>query len=636
MTRDEIIMICTCDLGGQVRGKGFPASDLAARLRRGIGWTPTNSMITAHGPIAPSPWGPFGDLVLMPDPDTEVRVDMGEAHAAEHFLLADICHLDGTPWAVCPRGFLKRVLAALEARHGLGVRAAFEHEFIYEAVAERPNSSYALDAFRRQDAFAETYLGALREAGLTLDTFMPEYGPMQYEVTVGPAVGVRAADQAVAVREIARSVADRMGSRVSFTPILRPDAVGNGVHVHFSLFRTADEAPVDHDPGHPHGVSAIAGSFLAGILAKMPAIAAVTAAASVSYLRLCGSSLVYVGVPTKAIASVCLGLLTLVTVVSVRRLPRALASYAWPLGVAIVAIVFASLPALAEGDWGVKTLSNVDPYVWVSQARSLLDGIPGGGASLHPDAIAYDRIQDEHWPTGLPVTLAGVAWITGSDPVDIYGAFAASWAALLGLAVFFCARGTLMWSAGLSFAAGALTGANGYLIFGTYFGWQAQAALATFGVLSAYCFRVALDAGALSRERWLAGTFAAAGLATYGWTYVTYAGLIAAILLGFLVMHGIGLGGGQPLFWRDSVSLWRSLVSCRSCSSFDRWGFGHGDDHRRSCARGQATIRRFLQTRSAWFPERLRFDSELPTGGLSSPLSWSSPQWPSSPAGSPD
>ena len=286
MTRDEIIMICTCDLGGQVRGKGFPASDLAARLRRGIGWTPTNSMITVHGPIAPSPWGPFGDLVLMPDPDTEVRVDMGEAHAAEHFLLADICHLDGTPWSVCPRGFLKRVLAALEERHGLGVRAAFEHEFIYEAVAERPNSSYALDAFRRQDAFGETYLGALREAGLTLDTFMPEYGPMQYEVTVGPAVGLRAADQAVAVREIARSVADRMGSRVSFTPILRPDAVGNGVHVHFSLFRTADEAPVDHDPGHPHGVSAIAGSFLAGILAKMPAIAAVTAAAPVSYLRL--------------------------------------------------------------------------------------------------------------------------------------------------------------------------------------------------------------------------------------------------------------------------------------------------------------------------------------------------------------
>jgi glutamine synthetase len=286
MTRDEIVMICTCDLAGQVRGKGFPAADLAARLERGIGWTPTNSFITAFGPIGPSPWGPFGDLVLMPDPDTEVRVDMGEAHAVEHFLMADILHLDGTPWPACPRGFLRRVLASLEERHGLGVRAAFEHEFVYEAVAERPNSSYALDAFRRQDRFAETFLGALRAAGLTLDTFMPEYGPMQYEVTVGPAVGLRAADQAVAVREIARSVADRMGSRACFTPILRPDAVGNGVHLHFSLFAAADETPVNHDPGHPHGLSTLAGSFLAGILAKMPAITAVTAAATVSYLRL--------------------------------------------------------------------------------------------------------------------------------------------------------------------------------------------------------------------------------------------------------------------------------------------------------------------------------------------------------------
>lgn len=286
MTRDEIIMVCTCDLAGQMRGKGFPASDLEARLGRGIGWTPTNSFITAHGPIAPSPWGPFGDLVLMPDPATETRIDMGPDHAAEHFMVADLENLDGTPWAVCPRGFLKRVLAALEARHGLGARAAFEHEFVYEGVDERPNASYALDAFRRQDRFGEAYLGALREAGVTLDTFMPEYGPQQYEVTVGPAVGVAAADDAVKVREIARSVAQRLGSRASFTPILRPDAVGNGVHIHFSLFRLDDGEPVNHDLLDPCGVSATAGSFVGGVLEKLPAITAVTAAASVSYLRL--------------------------------------------------------------------------------------------------------------------------------------------------------------------------------------------------------------------------------------------------------------------------------------------------------------------------------------------------------------
>ncbi len=286
MMREEVVMLCTSDIAGQIRGKGFPACDLEARLVKGIGWTPTNILISAHGPIAPSPWGPFGDLVIKPDPATRVRVDFGPDQAAEHFIMGDLCHLDGTPWVVCPRSFLKRVLSALETHHGLKVKAAFEHEFVYEAVEERPNASYALDAFRRQNLFAETYLGALKAAGLELDTFMPEYGPMQYEVTVGPAIGVTAADQAVAVREIARAVAGRMGSRVSFTPILRPDAVGNGVHVHFSLIDAKTGAPVNHDARHKRGISATAGSFVAGVLAKLPAITAMTAAASISYLRL--------------------------------------------------------------------------------------------------------------------------------------------------------------------------------------------------------------------------------------------------------------------------------------------------------------------------------------------------------------
>lgn len=286
MKREEIIMLCTADLAGQVRGKGFPASDLEARLRKGIGWTPTNSMITAHGPIAPTPWGPYGDTVLTPDPASRVRVDFGPDAAASHFIMGDIMNLDGTPWSVCPRSFLKRMLHELETRHGLRLKAAFEHEFLIEGMEERPNSSYALDSFRRQGQFAETYLGALREAGLEIDTFMPEYGPMQYEVTVGPADDERSADHAVAVREIARAVAQHFGHRASFTPILRPDAVGNGVHVHFGLLDAETGAPVNHDPSAPNAVSAKAASFLSGILTMMPAITAVTAASTISYLRL--------------------------------------------------------------------------------------------------------------------------------------------------------------------------------------------------------------------------------------------------------------------------------------------------------------------------------------------------------------
>lgn len=286
MDSEEIIMICTSDLAGQVRGKGFPASDLESRLVKGIGWTPTNSMITAHGPIAPSPWGPFGDTVLKPDPDTRVRVDFGPDAAAMHYMMADIENLDGTAWNVCPRSFLKRMLNQLEERHGLKIKAAFEHEFMLESVEERPNGSYALDAFRRQGKFAEIYLAALKEAGLELDTFMPEFGPKQYEVTVGPATGVTAADQAIAVREIARAVAQHFGSRACFTPISRPDAVGNGVHMHFSLMDAKDGSPVNYDADKKDGLSSTAASFLAGVLSLMSAFTALTAAGTVSYLRL--------------------------------------------------------------------------------------------------------------------------------------------------------------------------------------------------------------------------------------------------------------------------------------------------------------------------------------------------------------
>lgn len=286
MKRQDIVTICTSDLGGQTRGKGFAARDMDSRIRRGIGWTPTNSMITALGPIAPSPWGPFGDLVLMPDPDTLTRLDFDDGGPVESFMMGNICQLDATPWDVCPRGFLLRVLKALDSRHGLSVRAAFEHEFAYSGVEERANSPYGLESVRRLGGFGELYLGALSEAGLQLDTFMAEYGPRQYEVTVGPAEGVRAADHAVMVRELARACAHHLGQRASFAPLLRPDAVGNGVHVHFSLFETASGRPVNHDPDHADGLSAPAGSFVAGMLQKLPAFLALTASSPVSYLRL--------------------------------------------------------------------------------------------------------------------------------------------------------------------------------------------------------------------------------------------------------------------------------------------------------------------------------------------------------------
>lgn len=285
MLREPLTMFCYTDLSGAVRGKGFPSRLLDKRLRGGIGWTPTNLMFTALGTIAESAWGSFGDLTLMPDPDTRVEVDFGDGTPAERFFLCDVHDTDGTPWDCCPRRLLKEAVAALKARTGLTLRTTFEHEFIYAGAHARTADNYALDAVRRHGAFGETFLAALTTAGVPVDSYLPEFAAGQFEVTVPPLEPLAACDAAVTLKEMARATAWRLDSSVSFSPRLSPDGLGSGVHIHFSLWDEAGN-PVSHDPSGPHGVSARAGSFLAGIVRHMPALLAFTAPSPVSYLRL--------------------------------------------------------------------------------------------------------------------------------------------------------------------------------------------------------------------------------------------------------------------------------------------------------------------------------------------------------------
>jgi glutamine synthetase len=285
MIREELIFVATCDISGHVRGKGFPARELPERLKRGIGWTGSNLMMSPAGTIWDTPFGTAGDLMIVPDPAAEVRVDFGDGSAMEHFFLGDICTTDGIPWECCPRTFLRRAAGELEEAAGLHLVAAFEQEFFYTGMEERPGDPYALSAFRRQGKFGETIIAALRAAGPVPDSFLAEYGPRQFEVTVAPQPALLAADHAVITREMARAAACRLGHRAIFSPKPLPDNVGSGVHIHMSLWDGGGK-PATYSPGEPMDLSKPAQHFAAGILHHLPAICAVTAPSPVSYLRL--------------------------------------------------------------------------------------------------------------------------------------------------------------------------------------------------------------------------------------------------------------------------------------------------------------------------------------------------------------
>jgi glutamine synthetase len=285
MIREELVFVATCDISGHVRGKGFPARELEARLAKGVGWTGSNLMMSPQGPIWDTPFGTAGDFMIVPDPAVEVRVDFGDGSAAEHFFLGDIRTTDGKPWECCPRDFLRRAVAELQDMAGLRLVAAFEQEFLYSGTDDRPGDAYALGAFRRQGVFGESFIAALRAAGVVPDTFLAEYGARQFEVTVAPQPALTAADHAVVTREMARAAAHRLGHRASFSPKPEPDGVGNGVHIHMSLWDMVGR-PATYLPGETMDLAKPAQHFFAGVLRHMPAICAVTAPSPVSYLRL--------------------------------------------------------------------------------------------------------------------------------------------------------------------------------------------------------------------------------------------------------------------------------------------------------------------------------------------------------------
>lgn len=282
---EDVVYACTCDFAGKVRGKGFPAVDMEKRLKRGIGWAPTNTQITCFDAIAASPFGALGDRVLIPDAATRVTLRAPEMGLSEDFVLGDLYTTDGNPWALCPRSILKAALARLKRVAGLSLVASFEHEFQFRGAGTGKGTAYALQAFRPNRVFAERLMGAMRAAGLEPDTIMKEYGTDQFEVTMDPAQGVTAADHSVILRQLVYAVAESCGHAATFTPLQDPAGIGNGLHIHFS-FLDENGTPATYDPKGKHSMSAQASAFAAGVLRHVDEIMAILAPSVVSYGRL--------------------------------------------------------------------------------------------------------------------------------------------------------------------------------------------------------------------------------------------------------------------------------------------------------------------------------------------------------------
>jgi glutamine synthetase len=283
---EPLVFICTSDVAGKLRGKALPAAVIANGGEAQVGWTPTNVQITCLNTIADTPYGALGDLLLIGDPAARAQLDFADGGPVEDMMLGDVRHLDGSAWECCTRAILRQALERLEQAGGVSLFGAFEHEFHLPERTGAGGEGYALSAFRSERILCEAVMAALPGAGIGPETVMKEYGPNQFEITVKPASGLVIADQAALLRETVRTTGERLGKRVSFAPLVEPNGIGNGVHIHLSFRDAADGRPRTYDPEGPHGMSRLAASFIAGVLKHLPAILCFLAPSVVSYRRL--------------------------------------------------------------------------------------------------------------------------------------------------------------------------------------------------------------------------------------------------------------------------------------------------------------------------------------------------------------
>lgn len=285
-TIEPLVAVVTTDLAAVTRGRSVVASRLEKIASTGVGWLQANLSLTPFNTIVdPNPWGSSGDLRLIPDPSARFRTTLTGAATPFDMVAGNLVELDGSPWLGCTRTMLLEALAALKAETGLTMTAAFEHEFQIVNGDFPAAHSLSFAALRRADPFAATLMAALEEAGVAPEVVIAEFGDDQFEVTHAPAGALAAADRAVAIREITRELARGRGWHASFAPKTAPEAVGNGVHIHFS-FADAAGKPAAYDPAKPGGLSEPAGAFCAGVLAHLPGLVALTASSVPSYYRL--------------------------------------------------------------------------------------------------------------------------------------------------------------------------------------------------------------------------------------------------------------------------------------------------------------------------------------------------------------
>jgi glutamine synthetase len=284
----DAVALTYVDNSGITRVKAIPPALLEAAVRHGVGMSPVFDVFLLDDSITASrtSTGPVGDLRLYPDLTRLVSL---AAQPGWAWAPVNRRHQSGQVHPLCQRTFAGRMASHTDAA-GMTALMSFEVEWTLDAgrgdeiAPAALGPAYGMTRVIERSSYLADLLSALNAEGLSVQQVHPEYAAGQFEVSIAPDDPVGAADDQVLTRQTIRAVGMNHGLRTSFSPSVVAGQVGNGGHLHLSVWQGGRN--LFAGGGGPHGLTADGEAFAAGVLRELPALLVIGCPSVASYLRL--------------------------------------------------------------------------------------------------------------------------------------------------------------------------------------------------------------------------------------------------------------------------------------------------------------------------------------------------------------
>jgi glutamine synthetase len=248
------------DILGQMKGMSITRSEIETVLEEGQGFD--GSSVEGFVRIEES------DLMAMPDLRSFRVIPWEIAGEKVALMFCDIFNPDGTPYAGDPRYVLRRTLKNASDR-GYTFNCGPEIEYFYfrNAHSTEPldhDGYFDYSTVDEGTKMRKKAVVSLEAIGVPVECSHHEVAPSQHEIDLRYQEASVMGDFAMLYRFVVKELALEAGAYASFMPKPVFGQNGSGMHTHMSLFKGDKNAFFDaNDPYH---LSALARSFMAGIL----------------------------------------------------------------------------------------------------------------------------------------------------------------------------------------------------------------------------------------------------------------------------------------------------------------------------------------------------------------------------------